>query len=432
MGFDGELLAGSSVLFFGNVPPPYGGLSAHLEFFLPRLVALGVTPVVLLRQEHDYSHWRAAGVFVYQMPNATDEQEREATAFRERASPQILNWCEEVRERLAPVIEEERFWSDIGFAERIARMHAVSLVHTYHAYHRSAVALALRGAWPTPDVLTIFGEIVSDMGHREELRAPMRWMLEHFERVLATSVHCASGVELLGMKRDRVTVIPYGVDTAFYRRVDGSSLAQRYGIGGRRVILFQGRVSGEKGPQVLVDALPDVFRAVPESVAFFVGPDEGPNFEGATGMAERLAIRVQALDIQDHVTFTGAVPFEDLPAYYSLADVLVFPSTTAKECMGLSMKQAMACGTPVVAARAGGAPEAIEDGVTGFLCEPNNPLSLAQAIINVLTSPNRDAMGKAAYERALALYGQERTLRETTAVYRDVLTAPVPGGGREI
>lgn len=73
-----------------------------------------------------------------------------------------------------------------------------------------------------------------------------------------------------------------------------------------------------------------------------------------------------------HVTFIDAVPFEDLPSYFSLADLLVFPSTSDKECMGLSIKQAMACSRPVVVARAGGAAEAVEDGVTGYCIGPND------------------------------------------------------------
>jgi glycosyltransferase involved in cell wall biosynthesis len=153
----------------------------------------------------------------------------------------------------------------------------------------------------------------------------------------------------------------------------------------------------------------------------FVGPDEGPSFEGPTGLENRLQDRVAELELGARVVFTGAVPFDELPAYYSVADVLAFPSTTAKECMGLAIKQAMACRVPVVVARAGGACEAISDGITGICCEPNDPASLAEAISKVLISPEREAMGEAGYDRGLKFFTQERTMRDTLEVYQQVL-----------
>src|SRR5689334_23798142 len=129
-------------------------------------------------------------------------------------------------------------------------------------------------------------------------------------------------------------------------------------------------------------------------------------------MAERLRQRVAELGVADRVIFTGAVPSADLPAIYSAANVFVFPSTTARECMGLSMKQAMACGVPVVAARAGGATEAVEDGATGLCCAPNDADDLARAAAQILLSPEQSAMGKAGYERAKRYFDQERTFHE--------------------
>lgn len=393
----------------------------YFSFMVPRLLEAGYSPVILLREDEDYEQWRAAGAVVLRLPHNPADWVRNEAAFRREASPAELATCAELAQRAHWCIEPQRFYSDIHFAKRVGETYQVRLIHTFHLYNRSVVALALGSMWGIPTVLTILGEVVSEFGLRPEIRANVRWLLERFDRLLATSAHCASGVELVGMPAEKVTVIPYGVDPAFFRPADATSIAAVHRLEGRRIILFQGRLSEEKGPQVLLDALPHVFEQVPDATAIFVGPDEGPGFDGPTGLSAALQERVAGLTLTGRVIFTGAVRTDELPSYFSLAHVLAFPSTTAKECMGLSMKQAMACGVPVVAARAGGAPEAIEHGVTGLLCEPNDPVSLANAIVTVLTSPARAAMARASMERAHTLFTEERTRERTLALYRELL-----------
>lgn len=399
-----------AILFFGNLPPPYGGLPSHFEFMVPKLIAAGYTPVVLVRQTNDYSAWNDIGAFVYHFPDDSEGLNREESDFRDRVSPAELAEVEDIARNLIKISVPERFLGDLGFADRIARAHSVRLIHTYHVFHRSTVALALKTLRRLPGYITIFGEVVSDYGLNESMRPHVRWMLEKFDQILATSVHCASGVELVGMSREQVRVIPYGVDLNFFRKVDPGEVVDRHGLHGRPVILFQGRISGEKGPQVLIDALPHVISQLPQVITLFVGPDEGPG-TGPTGLSDVLKPRVAELGLAQHVVFVGSVPFDELPLYYSAADVLAFPSTTPRECMGLALKQAMACQLPVVAARSGGACEAVVDKVTGICCEPNDPTDLANALITVLTSRDREQMGRAGYQRAQQLFSEEKMLK---------------------
>jgi glycosyltransferase involved in cell wall biosynthesis len=127
------------------------------------------------------------------------------------------------------------------------------------------------------------------------------------------------------------------------------------------LLLYVGRLSAEKE----VTRLRDVIRAVPEARLAIVG--DGPvrhelekHFEGTP------------------TVFTGYMRGEMLASAYASADLFVFPSQT--ETLGLVLLESMASGCPVVACNAGGIPDAVQDGVTGFLFEPGDPESLVNTI----------------------------------------------------
>jgi glycosyltransferase involved in cell wall biosynthesis len=89
-----------------------------------------------------------------------------------------------------------------------------------------------------------------------------------------------------------------------------------------------------------------------------------------------------ALGVGDRVDFKGYVQDEDLPGFFQMADVFVMPSK--KEGFGIVYLEAMACGLPVVAVKAGGSPDALDHGRLGWLAEPDSPISLANAIEEAL------------------------------------------------
>ena len=126
---------------------------------------------------------------------------------------------------------------------------------------------------------------------------------------------------------------------------------------------------------------------------------------------------VQRLGLETHVTFTGYVEDEHLPALYAGADLFAFPSLY--EGFGLPVLEAMACGTPVVTSNASSLPEVAGD--AALLVDPYDVEQIAQAMWLVLSQP---ALAAALREKGLARAAQfswERTARETIAVYERVL-----------
>ena len=119
-------------------------------------------------------------------------------------------------------------------------------------------------------------------------------------------------------------------------------------------------------------------------------------------LEERRAFAAE-MGVTDHVLFEGSVPFSQLPSTYNLCDVFVTPSRSAPpsvEGFGIVFLEANACGKPVIGARSGGIPDAIVDGETGLLVEPDDEPGLAEALISLLSDPARcRALGDAGRAR---------------------------------
>lgn len=184
-------------------------------------------------------------------------------------------------------------------------------------------------------------------------------------------------------------------DESTERAAEG--LRKQLGLENKRVILFSGRLCPEKGVHVLLDAMKRVKARHPDTVLLIVGLFAGhpPNpawlyrRDDAMRIYEDLRpeylkrIEHAAEDLDGSVQFLRSVSHFDLPPYYTLAELFVHPSLW-NEPFGMVLTEAMACELPVVSTRAGGIPEIVGDGETGFLAERGSAESLAEAILKVL------------------------------------------------
>jgi glycosyltransferase involved in cell wall biosynthesis len=161
-------------------------------------------------------------------------------------------------------------------------------------------------------------------------------------------------------------------------------------------LLFCGRLNGphqQKGLDVLLKSLPTVLRRH-RVVLKVIGT--GPRLN----QYQRLA---RDLGVAEQVRFLGFVEHQDMPRHYQQADLFVLPSR--RESFGLVLAEAMACGLPVVATRAGAIPEVVEDGTTGALVPPDDPAALASAVLSLLSDRERmKALGAAGAARVARLF----------------------------
>jgi D-inositol-3-phosphate glycosyltransferase len=181
---------------------------------------------------------------------------------------------------------------------------------------------------------------------------------------------------------ERVSVIPCGVNLELFQPMDKTLAKQQLGFSDNKIILFVGRIEPLKGINQLLKAMP-YLPDTHEARLVIIGGDEHSQHE--LDCLQKLS---SELHIQDSVTFLGRMKQEQLPCFYSAADVCVIPSYY--ESFGLVALESLACGTPVVATDVGNFKNIIRQGKTGFIVADNAPPHLANKIALLLAKPNGD------------------------------------------
>jgi phosphatidylinositol alpha-1,6-mannosyltransferase len=189
----------------------------------------------------------------------------------------------------------------------------------------------------------------------------------------------------------RMVRLPPGVDEkTFHPSSGGAVVRARLGLADRPVVVCVSRLVPRKGQDTLILAMPRILREVPDAALLIVGG--GPY----RGDLERLAART---GVSDAVRFTGAVPWEELPAHYGAGDVFAMPCRTRHggldvEGLGIVYLEASATGLPVIAGDSGGAPDAVLDGETGWVVTGGSPGQSADRVLTLLRDPElRARMG---------------------------------------
>jgi D-inositol-3-phosphate glycosyltransferase len=280
------------------------------------------------------------------------------------------------------------------------------VVHA-HYWLSGWAAQLLRRYWETPFVQMFHTTAemknrVSAAAHQE---TPLRASTERRLVDLADSVIAANPDERAHLiwrqhaPADKVCTVPPGVDLDLFTPRDRASSRAQLGIGpDDRVVLFVGRIDPIKGIDTLLDAAHLLAENGQRPCFLFVGGDLDAG--GApTGPLADVAAATRRLGLAGHVRFDGAQPQDELPCYYAAADVVAVPSRY--ESFGLVAVEAMACGTPVVACRAGGLRFTVEDDVNGYLVPVGDAPALADRLSIILNDlPLRRRLGQGAFAAA--------------------------------
>jgi D-inositol-3-phosphate glycosyltransferase len=283
----------------------------------------------------------------------------------------------------------------------------VPLVHAMHTMAKVKNLSLAEGDRPEPE-----GRVIGE-----------QQVVDASDRLLAnTEAEACQLVDLYGAHPDRVAVVHPGVDLEVFSPVGRSRARARVGLRDDAVVLlFVGRIQPLKAPDVLVRAVAAMVATTPslrEKLQVVVcGGPSGSGLEHPHALQE-LAV---ALGVDDLVRFVPPVDRVRLAEWYRAADVCVVPSYS--ESFGLVAVEAQACGTPVVAARVGGLPTAVADGVSGLLVDGHDPAVWARALCDAVSDPDRlHRMSQSAVGHA-ARFGWDATTDATLEVYRDALAA---------
>jgi len=238
-----------------------------------------------------------------------------------------------------------------------------------------------------------------------------RWLIRQMDAIIATSSISASY-----LKRSS-TVVMHGVDTDVYATpADRGAAFADSGLPGRYAIGCFGRVRAQKGSDVFVEAMCRLLPRYPDFSAVMVGavtPDQ-------TMFANDLRKRIEAAGLASRIVITGELPIEEVQRWYQRLTIYAF--TSRNEGFGLTLIEAMASGSALVAARAGAAELVVEDGVTGVLTPPGDVDALVAALEPLMRDPaSAAAMGARARQRVLEEFSLDAEAQGIASVYRTLV-----------
>jgi glycosyltransferase involved in cell wall biosynthesis len=215
-------------------------------------------------------------------------------------------------------------------------------------------------------------------------RAMERRIFRDSDHVLVVSQHLQEFVASGGVPKNRIEILPNGVDPLRFTPLsaDGKRVRAQLGLEGKRVIGFVGSLKPWHGTETLLAAFRELHPAAPQAHLLIVG--DGPG-------REQLEKTVQANGLKQVVTFTGNVPYDEVPHYLAAMDIAVAPYTPNEQFYYSPIKifEYMAMAKPVVAGRIGQVEEVLRDGETGLLFDPGNLPQLTAALLELVHDASR-------------------------------------------
>lgn len=304
--------------------------------------------------------------------------------------------------RTARIVWEQAVWP------WQARQHRLDLLHS------TAFVTPLFSRCPA--VITVYD--LSFLHFPDRFPASQRWYLttqtrrscRRARRVITISESGRQDVHrFFGVPLSRIDVVYPGVDAIYrpYPADEVDRFRQEKGYG--RYLLHVGTLQPRKNIPTLLEAFARL--AEPDLHLVLIG--------GKGWLYDEIFARVQALDLTARVHFPGYVLDEELPLWYNAAELLVLPSVY--EGFGMPALEAMACGTPVVAANSSSLPEAVGD--AGLLFAPLNVAELTERLTAVCHDSQLSAKMRALGLAHAARFSWVRAGRETAAAYHLAATA---------
>ena len=191
----------------------------------------------------------------------------------------------------------------------------------------------------------------------------------------------------------------------FPPQLDTSYMDKKYKLKGKKLVLFTGRLTSEKGVRYLTNAAKEI-----KGEVFVIG--DGPERPYLSSLITRKKI--------ENVHLLGYLMHENLIDFYYRADVFVAPSVV-EEALGLSILEAMAAKTPVIATRKGGIPLVVKSGYNGLFVRVRNSSKIAEACNKLLENDGlRKKMGENARKTVEKKFTWERTAKKFNRLYKKI------------
>jgi phosphatidyl-myo-inositol dimannoside synthase len=275
--------------------------------------------------------------------------------------------------------------------------YSPEIVHAGDLYPQGLTAMMLKKLLALPYIIYCHGEEITQTDRYRYQPKVRDRIYKNANAVVANSEFARHNLLRIGVDPHRICKITPGVDAKRFRPgAPNIELLRRYGLERKTVILTVARLVPRKGHRVALEAFASVCGQFPDAHYLIVG----------TGPEEvRLRQFVRQFGLEGRVTFAGFVSSDDLPDFYNICDVMLLINRQEAdgdvEGFGIVFLEANAAGKAVIGGRSGGAAEAIIDGTTGYLVNPENPTEVGNILRQLLSDSSlRERMGAAGARRA--------------------------------
>ena len=287
----------------------------------------------------------------------------------------------------------------------------IHIIHAFQVGYSSAAAIVIGTLLSKPTILNISSSGPGGDVNRHRKTPWGRLFLRCCRlasRIVILNQEMYAELKSIGYPENDTVKIPNGVDLTTYRVNDKRHYwREKIGVQNEKLILYTGRLSAEKGVDVLIAAYAALDRSLPTKL-YILG--DGPE-------TARLKQLITHYHLEDRVMMQPAV--DDVTGYLFSADIFVMPSHF--EGLSNSVLEAMACGIPVIATRVTGNKELVTDGINGLLVEPYNAAQLTEALSYLIKNPDKGSeLGRHAQELVKEHYNLYRIAEKYLTLYQDL------------
>lgn len=244
----------------------------------------------------------------------------------------------------------------------IISKYKIDIVHAHSTIPTGLLAVIVTKIFRIHSFVTAHGMDINNFQNNMIFSNLISFSLNHSDKVIAVSTDLAEKIKDMGVNENKIIVLMNAVDINRFRSSDTGDLRSKYGVRKKDVLLlFVGYLDTFKGIFELINAVYGLYKENKNIKLIIVGT--GPKYK-------ELEKKVFELGLDQSVIFAGTVLHNTIHKYFQAADIFILPSYS--EGLPVSILEAMASNTPVIASNVGGIPEIIDDGKNGFIIPPKN------------------------------------------------------------
>ena len=287
----------------------------------------------------------------------------------------------------------------------------IHIIQAFQVGYSSAAAIMIGTLLSKPTILNISSSGTGGDVNRHR-KTPWGWLFlkscRLASRIVILNQEMFAELKGLAYPEKALVKIPNGVDLTTYRVIDKRHCwREKIGLQNEKLILYTGRLSAEKGVDVLIAAYAALDKSLPTKL-YVLG--DGPE-------TARLKQLIRHYSMEDRVLIKPAL--DDVTSYLFSADIFVMPSHF--EGLSNSVLEAMACGIPVIATQVTGNKELVTDGINGLLVETRNTAQLTEAISHLIKNPDKGSeLGRRAHELVKEHYDLDTVAEKYITLYQDL------------